>query len=237
MINNSHDDNSTVKPATPPQQPKPKMTFGGRIRAYFIAGILLVAPLTITLYAATFFITSIDKWVAGTLPESYNPNTYLPFSIPGLGLLLVFIALVIIGFFAANVLGKFFIRFSEYVLDRVPVVRTVYGSTKQIMETVLASQSEAFREVALIEYPRRGVWSIGFITGTTSGEVQRVTKEKMINIFVPTTPNPTSGYLLFVPENDIHRLNMSVEEGIKMVVSGGIVTPPDKSKVEDTNML
>ncbi len=229
------DDTTEIHSSTP--KPQSKLTLGARIRGYFIAGILLVAPLTITLYAATFFVTTVDKWVAGALPESYNPNTYLPVSIPGFGLLIVFIALVIIGFFAANVLGKFFIRFSEYLLDRVPVVRTLYGSTKQIMETVLASQSEAFREVALIEYPRKGVWSIGFITGTTSGEVQRVTKEKMINIFVPTTPNPTSGYLLFVPEKDIHRLNMSVEEGIKMVVSGGIVTPPDKSKLEDKNTL
>ena len=149
----------------------------------------------------------------------------------------VFMALVVIGFFAANFFGRFLIRISEYLLDRVPVVKTIYGAIKQIMETVLANQSEAFREAVLLEYPRKGCWSIGFLTGTTSGEVQAVTKDKMINVFVPTTPNPTSGFLLFVPEKDIYRLHMTVEEALKMVVSGGIVTPPDRSPDGEENSI
>ncbi|HCK32091.1 MAG: hypothetical protein CMH32_07575 [Micavibrio sp.] len=216
---------------------KAKLDLGAKIRGYFIAGLLVVVPITITLYFAFFVVTSIDGWVAGLVPAQYNPNNYLPFSIPGLGLIAVFMALVVIGFFAANFFGRFLIRISEYLLDRVPVVKTIYGAIKQIMETVLANQSEAFREAVLLEYPRKGCWSIGFLTGTTSGEVQAVTKDKMINVFVPTTPNPTSGFLLFVPEKDIYRLHMTVEEALKMVVSGGIVTPPDRSPDGEENSI
>ena len=216
---------------------KAKLDLGAKIRGYFIAGLLVVVPITITLYFAFFVVTSIDGWVAGLVPAQYNPNNYLPFSIPGLGLIAVFMALVVIGFFAANFFGRFLIRISEYLLDRVPVVKTIYGAIKQIMETVLANQSEAFREAVLLEYPRKGCWSIGFLTGTTSGEVQAVTKDKMINVFVPTTPNPTSGFILFVPEKDIYRLHMTVEEALKMVVSGGIVTPPDRSPDGEENSI
>ena len=113
-------------------------------------------------------------------------------------------------------------------MARVPVVRGLYGATKQIFETVLAKQSGAFREVALIEYPRKGIWTLGFISGTTRGEVAGVTDETLVNVFVPTTPNPTSGFLLFLPKTDVIELAMTVEEGIKMIVSGGIVTPPDR---------
>ena len=119
------------------------------------------------------------------------------------------------------------LRIGEKLLGRLPVVRTVYGATKQIMETVMASQSDAFREVVLIEYPRRGIWAIGFVTGSTKGEVQNMSSENLINVFVPTTPNPTSGFLLFFPREDTISLDMGVEEAVKMVVSGGIVTPDD----------
>ncbi len=216
---------------------KAKLNVGAKIRGYFIAGLLVVAPISITLYLAFLFVSSIDGWVASLVPMQYNPNEYLPFSIPGLGLIVVFLSLVLIGFLAANFFGRFLIKLYEYVLDRVPVIKTVYGSTKQILETVLANQSDAFREAVLLEYPRKGAWSIGFLTGTTSGEVQKVTKDKMINVFVPTTPNPTSGFLLFVPETDVYKLHMTVEEAIKMVVSGGIVTPPDRTPKGEENVL
>jgi uncharacterized membrane protein len=216
---------------------KPRLNLGARIRGYFIAGLLVVVPISITLYLTFLFITSVDGWVASLIPQTYHFSNYFPFSIPGLGLITVFLVLVLAGFLAANFLGRFLIRIGEYVLERVPVIRTIYGAIKQIMETVLANQSEAFREVVLIEYPRKGSWAIGFLTGTTSGEVQTVTKEKVLNVFVPTTPNPTSGFLLFIPEKEIYKLSMTVEEGIKMVVSGGIVTPPDASAKSEKNVL
>lgn len=219
-------------------QPKEKaarrrrLGFGARLRAYFLAGILVTAPISLTLYLAWLFVALVDDTVTPLIPARYNPETYLPFSIPGLGVVVVFVALTLIGMLTAGYLGRLLVRASESILARMPVVRSVYGATKQIFETVLANQSQAFRDVVLIEYPRRGIWSLGFITGHTKGEVQNLTTDDVVNVFVPTTPNPTSGFLLFLPRSDIHVLEMSIEDGIKMVVSGGIVTPPDRRPPE-----
>ena len=209
----------------------------GRIRAYLLAGILVTAPVAITLYLAWAVVDLIDNSVSKLLPSQYNPESYLPFSVPGLGVVIVVLMLTLIGAFTAGVIGRLVIRAGEAVLARMPVIRSVYGATKQIMETVLANQSSAFREVVLLEYPRRGIWTLGFISGQTQGEVQNLTTEDVVNVFVPTTPNPTSGFLLFVPRSDLHVLEMTVEEGIKMVVSGGIVTPPDRRTVESQQVL
>jgi len=138
---------------------------------------------------------------------------------------------ILVGWFARNFFGRLIIRISEYIVDRMPVISKVYSAIKQIFETIMATQSQAFREVVMMEYPRKGVWSIGFVTGVTKGEVQEHTAEETINVFVPTTPNPTSGYLLFVPKKELKYLDMSVEEGVKLVVSAGIITPgQDKKK-------
>ena len=161
------------------------------------------------------------------IPAEYNPESYLPFSMPGLGLVIVIVVLIMIGALTAGMVGRFYLRTSERLLNRMPVIRGVYGAIKQILETVLAQQSNAFREAVLVEYPRRGIWAIAFITGRTKGEVQNITEEECINIFLPTTPNPTSGFLLFVPKKELVPLSMTVEEAIKMVISGGIVTPED----------
>jgi uncharacterized membrane protein len=165
--------------------------------------------------------------VSGLIPERYNPETYLPFGIPGLGLVIAVAALILIGALTAGYVGRIVVRLSDAALARMPVVRSIYGATKQIFETVLAQKSTAFRQVCLVEYPRHGVWTLGFITGTTVGEVQERTSDEVVNVFLPTTPNPTSGFLLFVPRHDIILLDMSIEDGIKMVISGGIVTPPE----------
>ncbi|WP_193180706.1 DUF502 domain-containing protein [Nisaea sediminum] len=203
-------------------------TFFGRLRAYLFAGILVTAPLGITLYLTWVFIDFIDGKIMPLLPAKYHPENFLPFSVPGIGLIVMLTTLTLIGWLTAGILGRWMIRLSEHLLARMPVVRNVYSAIKQIMETVMAQQSNAFREVVLVEYPRRGIWAVGFITGGTVGEVQNVTDDTMINVFLPTTPNPTSGFLLFIPDRDLYRLNMTVEEGIKMVISAGIVTPPDR---------
>ena len=210
------------------QQRKKALSFAQRMRAYLMTGILVVAPISITLYLAWIFIGFVDDRVTPLIPAKYNPETYLPFALPGLGLLVLLIALILIGAATAGFFGRLWTRVSEQTLGRMPVIRNVYSAVKQILETVLAQQSNAFREAVLVEYPRRGIWAIAFITGRTEGEVQNVTEEECINIFLPTTPNPTSGFLLFVPKKDLICLNMSVEEAIKMVISGGIVTPPDR---------
>ena len=203
-----------------------------RLRAYFFAGVLVTAPLAITFWLVWQVISWIDRSIKPLIPVQYNPETYLPFSVPGIGLVVSVVFLILVGAFAAGFIGRLVVRMSERILARMPVVRSIYGATKQIFETVLAQSSRAFRDVVLVEYPRRGIWAIGFITGATEGEVQELTEDVVVNVFLPTTPNPTSGFLLFVPKSDLVRLNMSVEEGIKMVVSGGIVTPPDRRPVE-----
>lgn len=208
-------------------------TVFGRMRAYMFAGILVTAPIGITLYLTWVIVHFIDNQVMPLIPRQYNPENFLPFSVPGIGLIVMLISLTLIGWLTAGILGRWMIRFSEHLLARMPVVRNVYSAIKQIMETVMAQQSNAFREVVLIEYPRRGIWAVGFITGGTVGEVQHVTDDTMVNVFLPTTPNPTSGFLLFLPDRDVYRLSMTVEEGIKMVISAGIVTPPDRRPMEE----
>jgi uncharacterized membrane protein len=205
-----------------------------RLRNYFLAGLIVTAPIAITLWIMTGVIELIDSAVVPLIPPAYNPQTYLQryfdieVHIPGIGLLVVFIGLTLIGFMAAGFFGRMVVRTGERIVNRMPVVRSVYGALKQIFQTVLESSSRSFREVVLIEYPRRGIWAIGFITSATEGEVQNTIADPVVNIFLPTTPNPTSGFLLFVPRRDLVVLDMSVEEGIKMVVSAGIVTPPDR---------
>lgn len=207
---------------------RPRMSMSQRLRAYLFAGILVTAPIFITFYLAWLIIGFVDSKITPLIPAKYNPETYLPFALPGLGLVVLLIALMLVGALTAGFVGRLWVRISERLLSQMPVIRNVYSAVKQILETVLAQQSNAFREAVLIEYPRRGIWAIGFITGVTKGEVQNLTEEECINVFLPTTPNPTSGFLLFVPKKDIVALSMSVEEAIKMVISGGIVTPPDK---------
>ena len=214
----------------------PGMSLFARLRAYFFAGVLVTAPIGITLYLAWLIIDFIDSQITPLIPVRYNPETYLPFSIPGLGLIVAVVVLTFIGAFAAGLIGRWMVSLSEQMMARMPVVRNVHSALKQILETVLAQQSNAFRQVVLIEYPRRGIWAIGFITGDTVGEVQNRTEDETVNVFLPTTPNPTSGFLLFLPREECHVLSMTVEEGIKMVVSGGIVTPPDRRTPEQREL-
>lgn len=210
----------------------PKRTFFGRVRAYFLAGILVTAPIGITLWLTWGIITYFDNKVVPLIPAHYNPETYLPIPLPGLGLVLAVVVLVLIGWLAAGLMGRWLVRMSEQFMARMPFVRNVYSAVKQIMETVLAQNANAFRHVVLVEYPRRGVWTMGFVTGTTGGEIQSVVDAELVNVFIPTTPNPTSGFLLFVPKKDLYYLDMTSEEGFKMLVSTGIVTPADRRSPE-----
>ena len=217
-----------MSPAGPVKIKKPRIGLTRHLRGYFLAGVLITAPIGITFYLAWLFINWVDNTMTPLLPPAYNPETYLPFGIPGLGLLMVCFVMTLIGALTAGILGRFWIRTSERILSRMPVIRSIYSALKQIFETVLSQQSNAFREVVLFEYPRRGSWALGFITGSTRGEIQNSTEDEVVNVFLPTTPNPTSGYLLFLPRRELVILSMTVEEGIKMVISGGIVTPPDR---------
>ncbi len=204
-----------------------------RLRGYLLAGILVTAPISITVYLTYIFLTFVDRNVATLLPKEWYDALYGATTFPGIGLIISLIGFIAIGWFATNFLGRLIIRISEYIVDRMPVIRTLYSAIKQIFETIMASQSTAFREVVMMEYPRKGVWSIGFVTGTSEGEVQSHTRKETVNVFVPTTPNPTSGYLLFVPKTELKYLDMSVEEGVKLVVSAGIISPDKNKKIKN----
>jgi len=219
-----------AQPAEPARHRREGIGFMGRLRAYFLAGILVTAPIAITAYIAWWFVSLIDGHIRPLIPSAYNPENYLPFSIPGLGLLVVIVVVTLIGAFAAGYVGRLVLGLGEGVVGRMPVVRSVYGAVKQIFETVLAKKSNAFREVVVIQYPRPGVWSLGFITGSAHPEVQLQLAgqaEDMVNVFIPCAP-PTAGYLAMVPRREVTALNMSVEDGLKLVMSGGIVVPPDR---------
>ena len=197
--------------------------FNARMRNYLLTGILVTAPITITVWLSWQILQFFDRTVRRMMP----PDLYPDISIPGLGLLVVFLGLILVGALTAGLVGRFFVRTSERILNNMPIVRSVYSAIKQILETVLQNKSTAFRQVVLIEYPRPGIWALGFVSGPTKGEVRRRLERELVNVFLPTTPNPTSGFLLFLPKEDVRIMNMTIEEGIKLVVSGGIVTPDD----------
>jgi uncharacterized membrane protein len=212
-------------PGSAPDKAPERPSSRAQLRTYFLAGVLVTAPFAITVYVAWAIIDFVDTRIKPLIPPQYNPETYLPFGVPGIGLIFLLVALTLIGYLTAGLLGRFFVGWGERLLARMPVVRTIYSTAKQIIETVFSKQSTAFRQVVLIEYPRKGVWTLGFLVGDTVDLVQAHIDEPLATVMVPTTPNPTSGFLLFLPRSEIRRLDVSVEEGMKMILSIGMVTP------------
>ncbi|MBM3560689.1 MAG: DUF502 domain-containing protein [Alphaproteobacteria bacterium] len=227
-----NDSDATTQSGTPPPDGGRRWRLSVRLRRWFFAGVLVTTPIGITIYLTWLVLAFVDARVTPLIPPDYNLNTYLPVGIPGLGLIVLLIVVTLIGAVATMLVGRTLVRWSEEIVGRLPVVRSIYSATKQIVETIVAQKSNAFREVVMFEYPRPGTWALGFVTGITEGEIQDLTEDEVVNVFLPTTPNPTSGYLLFVPRKQLVRLSMSVEEGIKMIISGGIVTPPDRRAPE-----
>lgn len=197
------------------------------LRKYFITGLVVAIPIGLTIYLLWGFVAFIDARVLRLIPAQYNPDSYLPFSIPGLGVVLLAVALTALGALTANFLGRRLISVGERIVDRMPVVRNIYNALKQIMETVVAQSDTTFQQVCLIEYPRKGIYAIGFVTTDTKGEIQQMMPSEMVSVFMPTTPNPTSGFLLFLAKEDVHILDLTVEEGAKLVISAGLVVPDD----------
>ncbi len=206
-------------------QPAPPRRRVFDIKTYFVTGLLVAGPIFLTIYLTYTFVTFVDRLVAGLVPDQYSPESYLPFTVPGLGLVAVVIFLVLLGALTANVAGRWLIRVGEQAVARVPVIRNLYNAFKQIFETVIVQNTESFKHVALIEYPRKGLWVIAFVAGNTKGEVRHRQGQDLLTLFVPTTPNPTSGFMLFAPREEVTILDMTVEEGAKLVISGGLVVP------------
>ncbi len=216
-------------------------TFLGNIRRWFLAGILLSAPVFLTTYITWIAIDLIDTQVVNLLPKellvfitSWVPGFGI---VPGYGIIIGFLSITFIGALTTGFLGRWIVHLGERVMNSMPVVRTIYGSSKQILETVVASQSEAFREAVILEYPRKGTYVIGFVTGGAKGEIKEKIKKEIVNVFVPTTPNPTSGFLLLCPRDELTYLDMAVEDAIKLVVSAGIVTPSIGAQKNKKNQI
>jgi len=195
------------------------------MKKYLIAGLLVWMPLGVTFLVIRAIVGFLDK-ILLWLPQAYQPDNLLGIHIPGLGVALAIILVLVTGMIVANFLGKRIVVAWEGLLARIPIVRTLYAGIKQIMEAVLATDAKSFSKVLLLEYPRKGVWSFAFMTSDNLGEVQEKTTAKVISVFIPTTPNPTSGFVLMVPEEDVIELEMSVEDGLKMIISMGVVVPP-----------
>jgi uncharacterized membrane protein len=196
-----------------------------KIRGYLFAGLVFSVPTALTFYLVYWMTITIDRLVRSIFPAQFTWIDQL-FLIPGVGVLASIFTLVLLGFLLQNVVGHYVVSKWEYLFSKLPLVRTIFLTIKQVMDAFFGKNAMSFREVALVEYPRKGIWALCFVTGTTQGEVQEKTSDDVINVFLPTTPNPTSGFLLFVPRQDLHILDMSVEEGIKMIISAGIITPP-----------
>ena len=205
--------------------------FATRLRNYFLTGLVIAAPISITIYLTWSFVNAVDRFVKPLIPRVYNPETYLPISLPGLGLIFAVLFLILLGFLTANLIGRSIVGFGESLVDSMPFVRTIYRALKQIFETVLSQTNNSFQHVGLMEYPRKDVWAIVFVSTDASGEIpHRVAdhtgvEEPMMAVFMPSTPNPTTGFLMMVPARDVIILDMTVEEAAKFVISAGLVTP------------
>jgi uncharacterized membrane protein len=194
------------------------------LRRYLVAGLLIWAPLAVTFVLLRFAVNIMDKTLA-IIPQQYRPDELLGFHIPGLGVILTFVVLFITGMLAANFVGRYVVGGWESLLDRIPIVRTIYGGAKNFAEIVFSDSNDSFKRVLLIEYPRKGIYSLAFQTSSELGEVQGRTGEDVICCFVPTTPNPTSGYVVMLPRSDVTVLDMDVDEALKMIISLGVVVP------------
>lgn len=204
-----------------------RTSFFNRVRNNFLTGLVVVLPVSLTIYLLWGFIGFVDNRVLPLVPDQYNPSTYLDGNIRGFGLVVFLVFTTLIGALAKGIFGRQLLRFGESLVDRVPVVRSIYNGAKQIVETVANSSSDNFEKACLIEYPRKGVWAVAFISTKTTGEILTKSKQnEMLSVFLPTTPNPTSGFLLFVPKKDVIVLDMDVESAAKLVISAGLVMPP-----------
>jgi uncharacterized membrane protein len=202
-----------------------------KFNKYFLTGMIVLGPLALTMLVVQWIIGIMDGMILGLLPEILHPKSLIGFHIPGFGVLGTVVLVLLVGMLTANIFGRSLIAASERLLAHIPVVSGVYKLFKQMTDTLFSQEKSGFRKVVLIEYPRRGIYTVAFVTGTTRGELQRVTTQSLVNVFVPTTPNPTSGFFLMLPAEEVHELRMSVDDAFKLIVSGGMVVPADREAI------
>ena len=197
------------------------------LRASFLTGLVVILPVALTIWLVWTLMGWVDSFVLPLIPSNFRPEKYIGINLRGVGVIIFLIFTVIVGWVAKGLIGKSLISFAESLVDRMPVVRTIYSGVKQIAETVFAQSERSFEKACLVQYPRKDIWAIGFISTTAKGEValRAETGGQLMSVFVPTTPNPTSGFLLFFPKEDVIELDMSVEDAAKLVISAGLVYP------------
>lgn len=202
------------------------MKKGSLVRRYTFAGLVVWLPILATLGILRFIVDLLDQTIS-LLPKAYQPEQLVGFRIPGLGVLLSVVLLLLTGLLARNYFGQRLVIWSEAVLDKIPLVRTIYNASKQVIQTIFATNSQAFRKVLLIEYPRKGLWSLAFQTGMANSAVNEAAGSDLVHVFIPTTPNPTSGFLVMVPRSDVVELTMTIDEASKLIISLGMMQPAD----------
>ena len=208
---------------------------GARLRSYFLTGLIVVGPVAITIYVVWWFITLVDAWVKPLIPPQYLPEHYLPFNVPGVGLIFGITGVMLVGALTANLFGRTLVTYSEMMLARMPIVRSVYRTLKQIFETVLSKNGGSFKRVGLIEFPRHGLYAIVFFAGEPPLEVAEKIGDgsPMITVFMPNGPNPTTGFIIFVQASEVIPLDLSVEDAAKLVVSAGLVAPDQQERLRE----
>ena len=197
------------------------------VRRYLLAGLVVWLPILATFVIVRFLVDLLDQTIS-LLPMAYQPQQLFGMSIPGLGVVLSLFVLLLTGLIATNFLGQRLVVWSEIVLDKIPLVRSIYNASKQVIQAIFATNSQAFRKVLLVEYPRKGMWSVAFQTGTGNTAISAQLDTPMISIFIPTTPNPTSGFLMMVPKSEVLELAMSIDEALKFIISLGMMQPVEK---------
>ncbi len=200
-----------------------------KLKNVFLAGLAVTVPVGLTIYILIFLIDLMDGLLR-VIPAAIHPETLLGFRIPGLGVIATLVLIFIAGLLATSYVGGKLFRLAESLVDRIPLVRGIYQAIKQIVQTMVSKEGQSFKKVVLVEFPREGLYTVAFVTGTTTGELREKTGGRCINLFIPTTPNPTSGYYIIVPEDSVTSLEMSVEEAFKLIISGGMIAPTENNK-------
>ena len=221
-------------------QPRPRAdlrvrrrSLAAALRNNFLTGLVVVAPVLITFYIIWGIVNFVDSTIVPWVPQFYNPSTYIEYNVPGFGLFVFVVFTTVVGYFTKNLLGREIVRTIESWVERMPIVRSIYNALKQIVATIFSQSASSFQKACLIEYPRKGVWSIAFVATRTTGEIPgRTGSRDLISVFLPSTPNPTTGFLLFVPTEDVILLDMTIEEAAKLIISAGLVVPPTREEIE-----
>jgi uncharacterized membrane protein len=211
---------------TPAVSAKASSRLIGRIRNYFLTGLIVAGPAAVTLWLIWWFVTWVDNLVRPIIPVTYRPETYLPVNIPGLGLIIGFVGLTLLGFLTANLVGRRLVAFGEGIVSRMPIVRPIYRTAKQIFQTLFSSSGTSFRKVGLVEFPSPGMWSLVFLTQMPSTDIAaRLPATEHVSAFMPCTPNPTTGFFFYVPRRDVIELDISVEQAMQLIMSAGMIQP------------